>query len=232
MDDILSPDAESFSTPPSTPGNVLDQRIKPSLSRKSSHLSSIHIPHSRSDWNRDLVVDQTTSPSESKGTAPSRSPAVQAQKYERGPTRQTRHPRAMDTSQRPLLGSSQNGRAGGEHTAEQNTQPLNSPCFIHSYLDKNVSLTDWLKSKQQSGPDNGDVNVARSLQQNGLHPDLPSDTSPRNVSPNGSISIGSNDEEDFGPSLTKQLAETAVTVREMSKQLGVSDVAGGSLCLL
>ncbi len=86
---------------------------------------------------------------------------------------------------------------------------------MHSQLDQGAQLTDWLKNKQ-SIVDSSDVGVAKSLQHL---------TSPggRSTSTTSSYDIDSHDEEEEDPSansLTKRLAETAVGVREMSKQLG------------
>ncbi|KAF9559852.1 ATP-NAD kinase [Agrocybe pediades] len=85
------------------------------------------------------------------------------------------------------------------------SKPANSPCFVHSHLD-----TDWLKAKQ-SHLQNGDVGVARSLQ-----PGPSSVISPQS----STFDSGNESDGEFVGSLTKRLAETAVGVREMSKQLG------------
>jgi NAD+ kinase len=91
---------------------------------------------------------------------------------------------------------------------------IKSPCFVHSHLDKGASLQDWLHAKEKEVL-GADVGVAKSLQQHNQQPvELPC--------PEGGIhALSGNDEDDqYGGSLTKQLAETAVGVREMSKQLG------------
>lgn len=86
-----------------------------------------------------------------------------------------------------------------------NEQTLKSPCFVHSQLEKGASLVDWLKHTHVNGP----ISIAKSLD---------------NAEPTGSPSSMTlhEDEEDeqFSRSLTRQLAETAVGVREMSKALG------------
>ncbi|CAE7086341.1 unnamed protein product [Rhizoctonia solani] len=75
---------------------------------------------------------------------------------------------------------------------------LKSPCFVHSLLDKGASLSDWLKQQPQP---------------------LAMPSPP--VSGSSSSDLDYEDEEDeYSSSLTRQLAETAVGVREMSKQLG------------
>lgn len=86
----------------------------------------------------------------------------------------------------------------------QNHKPHNSPCFVHSHLDKGTLLADWLRNKHHV-VDSGEVGVAKSLQ--------------RLTSPNRP-DFSNYDEDEFVGSLTKQLADTAVGVREMSKQLG------------
>ncbi|KAF8813644.1 ATP-NAD kinase [Phlegmacium glaucopus] len=93
----------------------------------------------------------------------------------------------------------------------QNPKPDNSPCFVHSHLDNGTLLADWLRNKHHV-VDNSDVGVAKSLQHL---------TSPNRATQMSTFRSGyeSNDDEFVG-SLTKQLADTAVGVREMSKQLG------------
>lgn len=92
---------------------------------------------------------------------------------------------------------------------------MDSPCFVHSHLDKGASLSEWLRNKQHALIGIGDVGVAKSLQTtNG-------NAYTAQVSPPTTASIESDEDEDgFTSSLTKQLAETAIGVREMSKQLG------------
>ena len=77
-------------------------------------------------------------------------------------------------------------------------QPTRSPCFIHSHLNNSASLADWLKAKRLQG----------AATKNGGPHQLSIDD------------IDYDDEEEYPGSLTAQLAETAVGVREMSKQLG------------
>ena len=69
-------------------------------------------------------------------------------------------------------------------------------------------MSDWLRNKHHV-IESSDVGVAKSLQRL---------TSP----PQSDFKSGydSNDENESFGSLTKQLADTAVGVREMSKQLG------------
>ncbi|CAE6405046.1 unnamed protein product [Rhizoctonia solani] len=73
---------------------------------------------------------------------------------------------------------------------------LKSPCFVHSLLDKGASLSDWLKQHPPQSP----------------HP-MPSPP----VSGSSSELDYEDDEDEYSSSLTRQLAETAVGVREMSR---------------
>lgn len=94
---------------------------------------------------------------------------------------------------------------------------MDSPCFVHSHLDKGASLTDWLYNKQPLLSRDTDVGVSKSLQHtNDVLPYKESITPPNS----STIDDDVDDEDGFAESLTKQLAETAVGVREMSKQLG------------
>ncbi|KIY46022.1 ATP-NAD kinase, partial [Fistulina hepatica ATCC 64428] len=89
--------------------------------------------------------------------------------------------------------------------------PLDSPCFLHSQLDKSASLEEWLETRKNV-PD-ADVSVSKSLINGGYS---------YNVDGPALIS-GSDDGSDaanYGDSLTERLAETAHGVRELSKQLG------------
>ncbi|KIM23806.1 hypothetical protein M408DRAFT_27629 [Serendipita vermifera MAFF 305830] len=88
-----------------------------------------------------------------------------------------------------------------------NEQALKSPCFVHSQLEKGASLVDWLKHSTANGP----VSLSKSL----------NDAEPASHGSPSSMTLHEDDEdEQYSRSLTRQLAETAVGVREMSKALG------------
>ncbi|KAF5370614.1 hypothetical protein D9758_002090 [Tetrapyrgos nigripes] len=180
---LPTPDNETFSTPPTTPG-VLDTSIRPSLSRRGSRPSSLHLD-AQSGWNPDILVEDT-SPELMKKLSDSLSPY--SQDHIITPT--------SSTNSSAIPSGAVNGRP---------RRPLDSPCFVHSHLDKGASLSEWLRNKRES------MNSAVSLQPHSDH------SSPNTTSGSDSISI---DDDDYGASLTKQLAETAVGVRELSKQLG------------
>jgi NAD+ kinase len=110
------------------------------------------------------------------------------------------------------------------HTYSQS--PTMSPCFVHSNLDKGASFSEWLNTS------NGlpHINVARALQPTSPH----KSPSHRYRKPNNEaivipyedeghehvFDVSDYEDDDGNGSLTKRLAETAVGVREMSKQLG------------
>ena len=98
---------------------------------------------------------------------------------------------------------------------------MRSPCFVHSQL-QGRSFTEWLKGKHQKAqqearidgpPKVGDVKPLGEGYSNGTISDPAYETGYMQVE---------EDEDETAGSLTKQLAETAVGVREMSKQLGES----------
>ncbi|KAI0036862.1 ATP-NAD kinase-like domain-containing protein [Vararia minispora EC-137] len=190
-----SADNEVFSTPPSTPSAFLDRKaaasldpLLPSLSRKpNSRPSNLHI----AQFNPDVVLDQN-----SPGTA--RSPPSQAE--------------SRDVDSVP---SSAASSASDSPVYLPNI--INSPCFVHSNLDKGASFADWIRGKQ--GPHSFDLGVSKSLQSPMIeHSSL---AHHRHDARSGEYVDDCDDDDDStSASLTKQLAETAVGVREMSKQLG------------
>jgi NAD+ kinase len=79
--------------------------------------------------------------------------------------------------------------------------PTKSPCFVHSHLDKGAFLSDWLRSNPWPSHHHSFLNS---------NPSKPAD-----------LHLARDDVDEYPGSLTTQLAETAVGVREMSKQLGM-----------
>lgn len=98
-------------------------------------------------------------------------------------------------------------------TREQQ-QALKSPCFVHSQLDNGASFADWLRASPDkiAGPHSPRIYMNGAT---GAASDSAS-------SPDDEVFERDEDsDEAYGhASLTKQLADTAVGVREMSKQLG------------
>lgn len=207
MSHILSPDTDTFSTPPTTPVPSMDQ-IRPSLSRRSSRPSSLHI--NQAEWTSDIVLEEN-SPKVSKKQHAALSPPDLA------------HDRAITAPQieLPTIRSPPQDSREPPRPIRDHHKPMDSPCFVHSHLDKGASLTDWLRNKQHALVGDHDVGVAKSLHDtHGILLNQPLNTYGP-LSPPASTVVESDDEDgvEFG-SLTKQLAETAAGVREMSKQLG------------
>jgi hypothetical protein len=132
---------------------------------------------------------------------------------------------------------SQISPSGTHHQANPlSTQQISesSPCFIHSHLDRHGSLQDWLKTKSSSAPAAPVTHYAHTHTTHAQIPrHVPSTASSSKASGRESSSgydsdrsssnviDGDLDDEETA-SLTKQLAETAQGVREMSKELGGS----------
>lgn len=240
---LLSPDNEVFATPPTTPGILPLSRhssqigsLQPSLSRKNSRPSTLTL-EPQTD-RPDIILDDHQTPPISVTQAVSQ----KLNGHLNGHNGQS-HPLSMIRDIPGKNNAQQNGSSSSGID-----KPLSSPFFVHSYLDKGASLNDWLRTKQNDEQfAGGNVGVASSLQHNGAH----AHTEPHSLlldqqpfSPPASEATSAVDsfedeseEDEFGSNLTKQLAETAVGVREMSKQLGASwmssDVrsAANALCL-
>ena len=245
---LPSPDVDVFSTPPTTPmtsESSTESLLRPSLSRTASRPSSLHISQTAADFKPDILLD-TQSPQilpSSKSSSYLASPQLVSSgnghtlvdnyssqhMKDSGHDSHTEIPTTTghfittrtlepspDSTAEPLPRS---------HTHSQS--PTMSPCFVHSNLDKGASFSEWLK------PSNGfpGISVAPALQPTSAH------KSPsrryRKLDNGQVIVIPYQDEEDEhvfdvsdyeddegNGSLTKRLAETAVGVREMSKQLG------------
>ena len=137
-------------------------------------------------------------------------------------------------------------------TCGPNNHGMPSPCFVHSLLDHGASYSSWLEQSPHPGsPDSGkgsSVNgdsVHDGMQQQPLHeislkdqhPLRPPDANAGGLGLATAIDMQDDEarariraaqsefdssDSDDGHSLTKQLAETAVSVRELSKQLGTT----------
>ncbi|GLB37256.1 putative ATP-NAD kinase [Lyophyllum shimeji] len=197
----LSPDTDTFSTPPTTPGLAMEQ-IRPSLSRRGSRPTSIHI--NPGEWNSGIVVEES-SPRVSRKQDGALSPSNNAQDPSTTPRSSL-----LPSPAPPPVPQSEPIRPSQYHP-----EAIDSPCFVHSHLDKGASLSEWLRNKQHAFIGDGDVGVSKSLQAPNGHVLRPP------TSPTATASDESDEDENtYRESLTKQLAETAVSVREMSKQLG------------
>ncbi|KAJ7627588.1 NAD+ kinase [Mycena polygramma] len=172
-----------------------DPRISPSLSRRTSRPTFLHLGSSaNAEWNPDIVLDDEAKKSTANGLGALEPPDM------------LRDSTLTPTSSAP---SPAPPHLRPQHVPEM---PMHSPCFVHSHLDKGVSLTDWLRTRQNSIEDAIGSASSRSTFLSAGH--SLSSSSSTNSLPD-SPDVGESSE-----SLTKQLAETAVGVREMSKQLG------------
>ncbi|KIM37802.1 hypothetical protein M413DRAFT_448306 [Hebeloma cylindrosporum] len=180
---LLSPDPKTFSTPPAT-GPALISVIPPSLSRRNSRPRSLHIDRKQSDWNPDVELFTSSD--------------------------------LMDGEMPPITDGSTTASSPPAKAQPQTPHALkavNSPCFVHSLLDKGAQLTDGLPKDRESFVDSS-VGVSQSLQHSAAF-------SRSSTAFSSQIStFVSSDEDEFAGSLTKRLVETAVSVREMSKELG------------
>ncbi|KAI0371089.1 ATP-NAD kinase [Pilatotrama ljubarskyi] len=208
---MLSPDNETFSTPPTTP-SVPD--LRPSISRRvNSRPSNLHLSHNSADWTPNVVLDPQQSPEISSAGKPHAgtptSTLVNGSKPNdtsvtlEGPPLMSNTPTITHHSVPVPLQSQR--RAPSPAIA--------SPCFLHSKL-QGPSLMDWLSSFTGAKP--------QDLRERGregpdAHPDgTVSDSYSDTLSPY----VDDDDDREYAPSITKQLAATAVGVREVSKKLG------------
>ncbi|KIK27902.1 hypothetical protein PISMIDRAFT_674214 [Pisolithus microcarpus 441] len=219
-------DSEVYSTPPTSPVReddlalemFSDSTIRPSLSRRGSRnrpsaWPSLSPLHTDISWNSDFVVDSANQRSPTK---------IETPHHDDGSERDVAT-RPVTHLESPLSSSSPSSMSttGSPKpmTMNPNQLPKRSPCFVHSHLDKGASLQDWLREREKEvlGIDLG---VAQSLQRvkprdRNLYP--PKIPESRGAEP---VITESDDDEVHGGSLTRQLAETATGVRELSRQLG------------
>lgn len=202
MPSIVSPDVDAFSTPPTSP---TPDELPPSFSRRNSGRPS----------NLQLEID----PLQSDVVLEEQSPDSARAKL----LRKNGH---MNNG--PQVPPNTAIRMHPSKTLPSPMQPMQSPCFVHSNLDKGVSLADWLRTKQSQSIGDDDVGISMSRQrEDGRYQPIANAKShvfgvhyPDRTSSEDSEFTPVDYEGDYGDSLTRQLAETAVGVREMSKQLG------------
>ncbi|KAK7035247.1 hypothetical protein VNI00_012014 [Paramarasmius palmivorus] len=162
---------------PPTTPGVMSESLGPSIQRRGSRPSSLQLSSSQAGWNPDVIVEEA-SPVQHRKTNGHADPSQMSRDYTI----------TAETTKKPH-------------------RPIDSPCFVHSQLDKGASLTDWLRTKQ-----NGILSGPSSEASNGTNQSSPSSIA--------GTEFSLDDDSDYGSNLTRQLAETAVGVREMSKQLG------------
>lgn len=234
----LEDDLDVFVTPPTSPtisraNSYVDHTtdihlptkgvIRPSLSRGSrpSAMSALPSLQTNITWKRGIAVER----SNLVGNKVTPDTVLVSPTIADGITRQRSTPGSSSSS-----ASSFNSIP----LSMDSYFPKRSPCFVHSHLDKGASLQDWLHAKESEALGTN-VGVARSLQQPQQRQRHRDDQArftpvefPRRDGPNHMLP-GTEDDDFQSGSLTRQLAETAVGVREMSKQLGAPFRARSSL---
>ena len=240
------------STPTGADHNILDH---PSLSRRnSSRPSQLRIHQGPADWATDIVlVDSQTSPEPMATKVPTPATAIPPHLHDAhvhgSPTHTSvvhalpasngaygHHPAVVSS---PLAPAPSMTHPPTPHSAvaqpttksphplpplPRQASPMRSPCFVHSKL-QGPSFQEWLREKHIKAQE------ARLEGPNGagpLHPlAIPyTDGTLSDVAGLARYHVHEEDEdEQTAGSLTKQLAETAVGVREMSKQLGEHSTA-------
>ncbi|EAU91353.1 NAD+ kinase [Coprinopsis cinerea okayama7 len=179
--------------------------IRPSLSRKNSRPSSLNTVYSQNEYKPDIELE-VTSPGGNGTTVVA----------------------ANGHHDRPAQDESTAVKKPNPHHTPTPQQMVKSPCFVHSHLDKGADLTKFLMNKPYD-IHTKDLGVAKSLQQAGTSPTharfdhtatQTRSFSPESVASSFASGYEVDDEDEYIGSLTTQLAETAVSVREMSKQLG------------
>lgn len=131
----------------------------------------------------------------------------------------------------PLASTSSLGSGPSSHVlsappsvrAPTYSHTLASPCFVHSHLDH--SLSDFVE-KEATG------SVSKKKKPVPLKGGVEDGTLHEDTSRTTSATVSEDEEEEDQPSLTRQLAATAVSVREMSKQLGKIKHLLGTIIIL
>lgn len=215
-----------------------DNDIRPSLSRRGSRpsiVSSLSSLQTNITWDHDIVVEpqspanlvgnKVTPDGQTIATSPTIADIIT-------------HQLPAESTTPASISSSPSSFNSIPLSMNSSHLPNKSPCFVHSHLDKGASLQDWLHAKETNVL-GVDVGVARSLQQphRPRHHGNSAFSTPVELPCRDGTHTLSGNEDDDDPnsgSLTRQLAETAVGVREMSKQLGrlfyTRRSASGSLC--
>ncbi|KAI0958311.1 hypothetical protein AcV7_004165 [Taiwanofungus camphoratus] len=175
---------------PPTTPNMPLEDIRPSLSRRSSRPSNLRIQYSSAP---NIVVDQHPSPMLARThTDPN---------GDRAHASPPHSPMGIHQHAVPSPGQPQPSRS------YVSPGPATSPYFVHSQL-QGASFKDYLHEKQCKAIDDARMEHNHHARAGPTHA-------------NGSVSEPEReDDSDYAGSLTRQLAETAVGVREMSKQLG------------
>jgi len=224
--------------------------IRPSLSRSTSRPSNLNISNTTGEFKPDILLESQSPPSvpSDKSSAPATTPqfVLTAESgHQNGqpkpPSESSGHSRwssiSRSTENRALLTSQEPPTSASMPRSHAHSQsPVMSPCFVHSNLDKGASFSEWLTTSN-GFPSRIDIAPIlkpiaaewpqapprryRTLDNGQVIPIPYDDDKVENVFDAGDYDY-EDDEGSASASLTKQLADTAVGVREMSKQLGAS----------
>jgi NAD+ kinase len=223
--------------------------IRPSLSRSSSRPSNLHISKTADDFKPDILVESqspqnvlyskspvqvisprsvSTSGSSSIGVVKGRAVTGANSNERSGGSGPNSHPEiptitTTDNSTQTSVTSPHSVTSAPIIRPPAHSQsPMTSPCFVHSNLDK---FSEWLKSSNGLSavdvaavlkPMSADLNKTPSRRKIDIA--IPwEDAKAENVF---DASDYDYDDDEGSASLTKQLADTAVGVREMSMKLG------------
>lgn len=212
-------DSETYSTPPTTPTILSCQQLPAAAAamppaRRGSRPSSLALDSNAEDTTGYLIQDAGSSPEPTSDFS-------DGDQVDPTPP-SNRHLHHMPPSTSPLRATSTDRpKLPRSHS---HPPPMKSPCFIHSLLDKGASFSDWLKVHNQSQGlqmfDESRPNQPAPSRHPSMTAYTPPDLSYGTPSGSERSSPRSLDDDDGVGSLTRQLAETAVGVREMSRQLG------------
>jgi len=229
MNPPASPDSETFSTPPTTPSVV--SRTNPPLTLTVAvpvpAASAATVPtshHSHHSNNNNNIIIQPQRRGSARPQNLLINPAIGAVNDRIGSDIVLqRTPDGEATLLIPIAHSNSVPDIQEQSVSRPRTQQsnmygaLNSPCFVHSHLERGASLKDWLTQQQLA---NANVGVSKSIN--------PA-TFPSTVK---EVEDDVDIELDYANSLTRQLAETAIGVREMNKALSQSQLPSFWLHLL
>lgn len=236
-------------TTPMTSEPPNESIIRPSLSRSISRPSNLNISNTTSDFRPDILLESQSPPSVLSDKSPTAATTPQfvlngqfkppsdssVSDHNSRPARSTITTTSTDSilkNRTPLTSQEPPALASMPRSHTPSHNPTMSPCFVHSNLDKGASFTDWLQTSNDF-PSRIDVAPIlkpmaaewpqapprhyRTLDNGQVIPIPYEDDKVENV-----VDASDYDYEDDegSASLTKQLADTAVGVREMSKKVG------------
>jgi NAD+ kinase len=223
--------------------------IRPSLSRSTSRPSNLNISNTSGNFKPDILLESQSPPnvpsdlSSTPATIPQfvltagsengqPKPPSDSSDHKSHPASSINSTTDSALKNRALLTSQDLSTLAPMPRSHNSHNPTMSPCFVHSNLDKGASFTEWLQTSN-GFPSRIDIAPIlkpmaaewpqapprryRTLDNGQVIPIPYEDDKVENVVDASDYDI---EDDEGSASLTKQLADTAVGVREMSKQLG------------